>query len=87
MIVPTVERGLLRRRLLLDGDGRREAADRIVERLVHLAEELAGVGAEALDVAPLALGVERVEGQASTCPSPNPVTTTNFFLVSRPRRS
>jgi hypothetical protein len=31
--------------------------------LVHLAEELAGVGGEALDVAALALGVDRVESQ------------------------
>src|SRR6202035_2208121 len=31
--------------------------------LVHLAEELAGVGREGLDVAALALGVDGVEGQ------------------------
>ena len=52
-----------RGRLLVDGDGRREALDGVDVRLVHLAEELARVGREALDVAALALGVDRVEGE------------------------
>ncbi len=51
-------------RLLVDRDGRREPLDRVDVRLVHLAQELARVGRERLDVAALALGVERVEGQA-----------------------
>jgi hypothetical protein len=50
--------------LLLDRDRGGEAADGVVERLVHLAEELAGVGVQALDVAALALRVEGVEGEA-----------------------
>ena len=50
-------------RLLLDADGRRQAAEVIDVRLLELAEELAGVGRQRLDVAPLSLGVERVEGQ------------------------
>src|SRR5207237_5966480 len=37
-------------RLLLDGDGRREAADDVIVRLLHLPEELAGGGREALHV-------------------------------------
>ena len=53
-----------RRALLVDRDGRREAVDLVDVRLLHLAEELAGVGAQALDVAALALGVDRVEGEA-----------------------
>ena len=61
--------GVAAGRLLLDGDGGGEAADRVVERLVHLAEELPGVGVQALDVAALPLGVEGVEGEATTCPS------------------
>ena len=52
-----------RGRLLVDGDRRRQALDRVDVRLVHLPEELARVGAERLDVAALALGVDRVEGQ------------------------
>ena len=52
------------RRLLVDRDGRAEAVDRLDVRLLHHLEELAGVGAQALDVAALALGVDRVEGQA-----------------------
>ena len=49
------------RGLLLDRDRRREPADVVVLRLLHLPEELARVGRERLDVAALALGVERVE--------------------------
>ena len=50
-------------RALLDGDGGRQALDEIDLGLFHLLEELARVGGEALDVAALALGVERVEGE------------------------
>ena len=49
--------------LLVDGDGRRETLDAVHVGLVHLAEELARVGREALDVAALALGVDGVEGE------------------------
>ena len=52
------------RRLLVDRDGRREAVDLVDVRLVHLAEELARVRRERLDVAALALGVDGVEGKA-----------------------
>jgi hypothetical protein len=55
--------GVAAGRLLLDGDGGGEAADGVVERLVHLPEELPGIGVEALDVAALPFRVERVEGQ------------------------
>ena len=54
-----------RRALLVDGDGRREPVDLVDVGLLHLAEELARVGAQALDVAALALGVDGVEGQAA----------------------
>ena len=50
--------------LLVDRDRRRQPVDLVDVRLLHLAEELAGVGAQALDIAALALGVDRVEGQA-----------------------
>jgi hypothetical protein len=51
--VPTVERGFLL-----------TAFCSIVHFwFFHLADELAGVGREGLDVAPLALRVQRVEGQ------------------------
>ena len=49
--------------LLVDGDGRRQALDEVDVGLVHLAQELAGVGRQRLHVAPLALGVDGVEGQ------------------------
>ena len=42
---------------------RGEAVDVVDLGLGHLAEELAGVAGEALDVPPLPLGVERVEGE------------------------
>jgi hypothetical protein len=50
-------------RLLFDRDRRRQALDQVHVRLFHQLQELAGVGRERLDVAALALGVERVEGQ------------------------
>ena len=51
--------------LLIDGDGRRETLDDVDVGLVHLAEELAGVRRERLDVATLALGVDGVEREAA----------------------
>ncbi len=49
---------------LLDGDGRRDAADRVHLGLVHAVHELPGVGRKSLDVTALALGVNRIEGEA-----------------------
>src|SRR5262245_43479673 len=57
--------GVARRALLVDGDGRREAVDLVDVRLLHLAQELPGVGAQALDIAALTLGVDRVEREAA----------------------
>ena len=48
---------------LLDGDRRREAFDVFDPRLLHLADELPRIGAEALDVAALPFGVDRVHRQ------------------------
>jgi hypothetical protein len=42
----------------------RQALDEVDVRLVHLPEELPGVRRQRLDVAALALGEDRVEGQA-----------------------
>ena len=56
--------GVLARRLLVDRDRRRQALDHVDVGLVHLSEELAGVGRQRLDVAPLTLGVDGVEGEA-----------------------
>ena len=55
---------VLRGGLLVDRDRRREALDEVDVGLVHLAEELAGVRRQRLDVAALALGEDRVERQA-----------------------
>src|SRR5439155_4318133 len=49
--------------LLVDGDGRRQALDEVDVWLLHLAEELPGIGRQGLHVPPLALGVDGVEGQ------------------------
>ena len=49
--------------LLLDRHGGREPLDVVHLRLLHLADELPGVCAEAFDVSPLALGIDRVDGQ------------------------
>ena len=48
-------------RLLLDRDRRGQTLDEIDVRLLHLLEELPGVGRQRLDVAALALGVDRIE--------------------------
>src|SRR5207245_2899823 len=54
---------VLRSRLLLDRDRGRQPLDRVHLGLLHLLEELARIGRERLDVAALALGIDRVEGQ------------------------
>ena len=53
-----------RRRLLVDRDRRRESVDRVDVGLLHHLQELPRVRGERLDVPPLPLGVDRVEGQA-----------------------
>src|SRR5215216_5907090 len=53
--------GVVGRGLLVDGDRRREAVDVVGIGLIHLAEELPGVGGEALHVAALPLRVDGVE--------------------------
>ena len=55
--------GVVAGALLLDGNGGREPFDRIDVGLAHLFEELTGIGRERLDVPPLSLGIDRVEGQ------------------------
>jgi len=54
---------VVRRSPLVDGDGRREPLDLVHVRLFHLPQELARVGREALDIAPLPLGVDGIERQ------------------------
>jgi len=49
--------------LLFDGDRGAQPFDVIHVWLVHLIEELAGVGGEAFDVAALSFGVDGVEGE------------------------
>ena len=49
--------------LLVDRDRRREALDEVDVGLLHLPQELPRVGGQRLDVAALALGVDRVEGE------------------------
>ena len=48
---------------LLDGDGGRQAVDQIDVGFFHLLEKLPRVGRQRLDVPPLALRVDRVEGE------------------------
>ena len=56
---------IVRRALLVNRDGRREAVDVVDVRLIHLPEKLPRIGGERLDVAPLPLGKDGVEGQAA----------------------
>ncbi len=48
---------------LIDGDRGRKPLDSVQVGLVHLAEELARVSGKRLDVAPLPLGIDGIEGQ------------------------
>ena len=48
---------------LIDRDGGRHSLDAVDLGLVHAVEELARIGGEGLDVAPLPLGVKRIEDQ------------------------
>ena len=48
---------------LLDGYRRSQPVEPVYERLRHAVEELLGVGRERLDVPPLALGVDGIEGK------------------------
>ena len=68
-MVPTVERGFLDVDFWSIETAGRQALDEVDVGLVHLAEELAGVRRQRLDVAALALGEDRVERQARTCRS------------------
>ena len=52
-----------RRVLLLDGDGRSQAVDQVHVGLLDALQKLARIGGERLDIAPLPLGVDGVEGQ------------------------
>ena len=49
---------------MLDGNGRRQAFDMVHIGLLHHLKELACVGGQRFDIAPLALGIDRVEGEA-----------------------
>src|SRR5579872_5211683 len=50
-------------RFLVDRDRGREAFDVVDVRLLHLTQELARIGRQRFDVAALALGVDRIEGE------------------------
>ena len=50
-------------RLLLDRNGGREAVDLVDVGLLHHLQELARIGRKAFDIAALALGIDRVEGE------------------------
>jgi hypothetical protein len=67
------------RRLLLDGDRRRQALDQVDVGLLHELEELARVGRQRLDVAALPLGVERVEGERGLARARQPGDHHQFF--------
>ena len=63
---------VVRGRFLLDGDRGRQPLDVLDVRLFHHREELARVGGEGLDVAPLPLGVDGVERERGLARSREP---------------
>ena len=70
--MPTVDRGLLLVVFCSMLIGRRQPADLLDLRLLERGEELPGVAGEALDVAPLALGIERVDRQRALARAARP---------------
>ncbi len=54
---------ILGRGLLLDRNGRRQSVDLVDVRLAHHLQELARIGRQRFDVAPLALRIDRIEGE------------------------
>ena len=54
---------VVRHHVLLDGNGRRDARHGLHVGFAHPPHELAGVGAQALHIAPLPFSIKRVEGQ------------------------
>ena len=54
---------IVRGRFLLDRDRGRQALDRIDVRLFHHRQELPRIGRQRLDIAALAFGIDRVEGE------------------------
>src|SRR5579864_1151796 len=58
--------------LLLDRNGGAQAVDPVHIRAFHLVEKLAGIGGKGLNVAPLALGVDRVESKRGLARSAEP---------------
>ena len=63
--------------LLLDRDRGREAVDLVDIRLLHHLEELARIGRQALDIAPLALRIDGVERERGLAEPDSPVNTTS----------
>ena len=55
--------GIAARRLLFDGDRRRETFDMVDIRFLHHLQELPGVGRQALHIPSLAFGIDRIEGE------------------------
>ena len=60
---PYCRPGIAARRLLVDGNGRRQAFDVIDVGLIHLAQELPGIGRQRFDIAALAFGINRIKSQ------------------------
>ena len=58
--------------LLINANGWRQSLDAIAVGLLHLTQELPGIGGEALDVSPLPLCVQGVEGQTGLPASRDP---------------
>ena len=67
-----MERRIVRGGFLLNRDGRRQPFDAIDIGLVQLLEQLARVGGEGFEIAPLPFGVERIEGQRRFAGAGNP---------------
>ena len=71
--------GVLGRRLLVDGDGRRQSVDGLDLRFVHDAEELTGIGRQGFHVAALTFGENGVEGKGGLAGARKPGEDHHLF--------
>ena len=71
--------GIARGALLLQRDSGRQALDLAHGGLVHLGQELARVGREGFHVAPLAFGIDDIEGQRGLAGAGRPADDHQFI--------
>ena len=70
---------IMRGGFLLDGNRRRQALDAVHIRLAHQLQKLPRIGGQALHIAPLPLGIDRIEGERGFARARQPGNHRQFF--------